>query len=203
MDEVGHARRQPGIHARKHLVNARRRVEHDALGPRFVSRRTRDGLFEEVGERSMPQVMEKRGCQRLSASLEGDVLSVRKDVLESAKSDEQLLHDERGAKGVRKPRVLGARKSQGGDAQLTDSPKPLHLRGIHQRLDDRLLRALEGDQAMDRIAKDHGASTVQLPTLPSSCQTRTAMGPRGALSEASRRAARVRTPGALSECQSA
>ena len=61
--------RQARVAAREHAMNVGHRVEQDALRPRFMVHVSGDDIFEEVRERTMPDVMEQRCADRVAAPL--------------------------------------------------------------------------------------------------------------------------------------
>ena len=68
--QIDDARRERGVDGREHRVHARRRVEHDALGPRLVRRRPGDRVLEQVRERTVTEVVQQRRSDRLASAVE-------------------------------------------------------------------------------------------------------------------------------------
>jgi len=71
---VDDAGRERGVDRREHGVHARRRVEHHTLGPYLVRRRPGDGLFEQVRQRAVTEIVQQRGRERLARARGRDPL---------------------------------------------------------------------------------------------------------------------------------
>ena len=56
--------------------------------------------------------------------------------------------------------MLGSRERQRGGPERTDPPQALHLACVEQSPHDRLDGAIEGDQTMHGIAKEHRGMTT-------------------------------------------
>ena len=117
-------------------------------------------LLEEMRERPVAEVVEQRRGERFACALRRDALPERKLVLNVSQARDEALHHERRADGVRKSRVVRARVGERREAELANAPEPLNLRRLEQANDDRLLCRLEGDEPVDRIAKNHGRTVV-------------------------------------------
>ena len=153
--EIRHTLGHAGIERREHAVNAGRRIEHDALGPRLVVRRSYDRVLEQMRHRPVTDVMEHRRRERVASAIRRELLPIRKIAMDRAKSRDEQLHHERRANGVREPRVLCAGKRQRCHAELTDAAETLNLGRVDEELDDALFVRLERDEAVHGIAKDH------------------------------------------------
>ena len=77
--------------------------------------------------------------------------------MDLAKTRHEELHDVGRAQCMREARVLGAWKREARQAELTDATKPLYLGRLEEARDDALFLLLEGNEPVDRIAKQHDA----------------------------------------------
>ncbi len=149
-----------------------------------------DRVLEQVRERAVPEVVQERRGEGLARAFGGDSLRLRQRAVDRAQPREQELHHERRSDGVREARVLGPRKCERGHPELPDPPQPLQLGRVDEQLDDALLVALEGDEAVHGITKNH--DRAPRPSLPRG-RRRTTRAPRRGPGARRGRLARRRT----------
>jgi len=87
-------------------------LEKDVSGPPFVVSRVWQHLFEQVRERPVAEVVEKRRGQAIGSRFVVESLFRREVVTTCGNTTLQRLHDVRRAYGMCKTGVLGAREHQ-------------------------------------------------------------------------------------------
>ncbi len=154
-EQIGDPLGGPGAQGLERAVDLRRRVAEDVAGPGLVVPRVGHHVLEEVAERAVAEVVQERGGDGLAAGLAVEPELGGELPLDAHDAPQEPGHHVGCADGVSEAGMLGTGEDEGGQPELTHAAKALHLTGREERLDDRLVIALELDEAVDGVPKDH------------------------------------------------
>jgi hypothetical protein len=183
VNQVHDALRQTVVETLQDRVHLGARIEDDAGRPILVLLRVRQGLFEQVGERAVSDVVQQRCRERVARALRGQSLPKRQLFVQTTQPSDQTSHHAGSADSMGEARVIGSRIRERGEAGLADPAQPLDFSALEQRRDDGLLGRLERDEAVDWVSQNHGRRTLRHSIR---CAGHSAHGGRGPLAAAPR-----------------
>jgi hypothetical protein len=106
-------------------------------------------------QRSVTEVVHQRCGEREPFVVCGEPVVGRQIGLERTDAGEKALHHVRSPDRVREPRMFSARERQRRHTEHAHAAKPLDFTRIDQVGDDAFVRALEGNQPVHGVAKNH------------------------------------------------
>ncbi len=131
-------------------------IEQDAFRPHLVGFGVGQRGLEHVGGRAVAEIMEQRRGQGVARPLGVQPLPEGQRIVDFSQASGQTLHDVGGAERMGEAGVLGAGVGERGEPELADASQPLDFPRRQEPFDDGFVVGLEGEQAVDRVAQDHG-----------------------------------------------
>ena len=115
-------RRQPRIMGGEDFAHFRVSVENDPRAPFLVRRGARHGVFEQMRQRAVADVVQESRSERLARGLLGEPVARSQVALDGAQALDEAIHHMSAADRVCESRVLGPRKRERRDAELANAP---------------------------------------------------------------------------------